>query len=369
MQCYRNVLVVEDDDAIRETVVDVLRDDGYSVTAATNGAEALELLARDPPPCVVLLDLMMPVMTGWELVDRMRASEALAQVPVVVTSAAADRPPPGVDRVLTKPLSLDALATVVGEFCSAAPEAPKVAGKADVLRELQRKNIELAELHRFRDEMAALIVHDMKSPLAAIHLSVQYALDPHVHDQNEKREALEDARTATARLTRLVNNLLDLVKLESGRFLPQRTFVSAESLLGPVFGPRKRAATARKLSFGISPFPDVRLKVDADLVVRALENILDNAFRYTPPGGRIEVDVAASEHSIQLRIGNSGPPIPAASRAALFEKFGQVSGDVGRMNLGLGLYFCRLVLEAHGGTIGVEETAALPTVFAMQLPL
>jgi two-component system, sensor histidine kinase and response regulator len=368
MQCYRNVLVVDDDDDVRDAVVGILRDDGYAVTTATNGAEALALLGHDALPCVVLLDLMMPVMTGWELVSRMRASEALGHVPVVVTCAAADRIPRGVDGILRKPISHDALTAVVGELCPVEP-APQRLANADVLRELTRRNIELAELQRFNDEMGALIVHDMNSPLCAISMNVRFVLDGGWPDSDpDRREALVDIQSATERLLRLVNNLLELVRLESGQFLPRRTSIAAGALLAPVFTRRKRMAADRGITLRISGVPDVSLQVDVDLMVRALDNLLDTAFRHAPAGGRIEVDVTTSNHALLLRIGNTGPAIPEASRPRLFEKFGGMSGHF-RMNLGLGLYFCRLVLEAHGGSIALEETATLPMVFSLKLPL
>ena len=99
----RTVLLVEDDNDVRETVADSLREDGYDVRTASNGAEALQQLAGGPPPMVVITDLMMPVMTGWELVARMRQDGRLASVPVVVTSAASARMVQ-CNAVLSKPL-------------------------------------------------------------------------------------------------------------------------------------------------------------------------------------------------------------------------------------------------------------------------
>jgi K+-sensing histidine kinase KdpD len=123
------------------------------------------------------------------------------------------------------------------------------------------------------------------------------------------------------------------------------------------------------ISFTMSRVPDVALHVDADLVVHALENILDNAFRHTHAGERIDVDVSIDHANLRVGIGNNGPAIAEGSRPGLFDRFAQTGGNAGRTSLGLGLHFCRLVVEAHGGSIGMEATVALPTVFALQLPL
>ena len=367
--CDRSVLVVDDDDAIREAVVEVLKEDGYRVVEARNGIEALEVLDGGAHPCVVLLDLMMPQMSGWEVVDKLRERGELASLPVVVTSAAAERSPAGVVRVLKKPLSLESLIEAVGEFCAVA--AVDTSGREAALRELARRNIELAELQRFRDEMSALIVHDMKTPLAIVLSNIQFVLDGRLsEDEETKREALTDVRTAAERLSRLVQNLLDLVKLESGQFAPKRSMETIAAMLGPIVERRRRTAREHDVTIHVGQSPSASVSVDAELVARALENILDNALRFTPRGGRIEIEASKSDAHVHLRIGNTGAAIPASRRAHIFEKFGRGDGDdVGRMNLGLGLYFCRLVIESHGGTIAVEERADLPTVFAITLPL
>ncbi len=118
---FCHILVVEDDVAIRDPLVDALLDEGYRVTAAANGAEAFRQLQRDARPCLMLLDLMMPVMTGWELLGHLRQHHDLASLPVVVLSAVArfqgERPGFADTSLLTKPVSIDALLTVVQQTC------------------------------------------------------------------------------------------------------------------------------------------------------------------------------------------------------------------------------------------------------------
>jgi CheY-like chemotaxis protein len=111
------VLIVEDDDDIRESLAEILAGEGFGVRTARHGREALARLAEPPGPCVVLLDLMMPVMNGWELAGRMRDDARLAAIPIVALSAAPNEPPDGV-RLLRKPVELAVLLQVVREHCS-----------------------------------------------------------------------------------------------------------------------------------------------------------------------------------------------------------------------------------------------------------
>jgi signal transduction histidine kinase len=305
-------------------------------------------------------------MTGWELVARMRADEELSSLPIIVTSAAADRAPPDSDRVLSKPLRLDVLIDSVAELCRAAGRT--AAQRSGALQGLAQRNVDLAEMQKFREEMSSLIVHDMKNPLMAIVTNLGFVLEEPLPIEPEKLEALTESREAAERLSRLVENLLHVVKLESGRFLPDRKKIGARQVIGGLVRRGDTQAREHDVAVNVVEPPEVELSIDIDLVSRALDNILDNAFRHTPRGGRIVVDTLVTETHVAIRIGNTGASIPPSSRRSIFEKYGQASPAAGRVNLGLGLYFCRLVAEAHGGSIAVEESATLPTIFTLRLP-
>jgi len=115
------VLLVDDDDDVREALAELIKLRGFPLLTATNGVEALSLLQKGTP-CIILLDLVMPIMDGWQLLAKLRASPALREVPVVVISAhAASNPPTGVNRVLTKPIDLEDLYASLEEFCGPPP--------------------------------------------------------------------------------------------------------------------------------------------------------------------------------------------------------------------------------------------------------
>jgi CheY-like chemotaxis protein len=113
------VLIVEDDDMLRESVRDLLRDHGFDTVEAINGRAALDYLKANPPPCVVLLDLMMPVMNGWDFMAALLRLQSAPMPPIVVTSAMADRAPSGAAAILRKPFDLDELVDIVRRHCAA----------------------------------------------------------------------------------------------------------------------------------------------------------------------------------------------------------------------------------------------------------
>src|SRR5262249_27794081 len=154
---------------------------------------------------------------------------------------------------------------------------------------------------------------------------------------------------------RIVENLLELTRLETER-TPRRTEASPSSVLRAVFGRRRQPARDRAIDLTYRGRCDRLVELDVDLFARVLDNILDNAFRHVPAGGRIDALVADDGDRIRIEIGNSGPAIPADQREAVFSKYAQWGGRARRLNLGLGLYFCRTAIEACGGTIRVDST-------------
>jgi two-component system, chemotaxis family, chemotaxis protein CheY len=121
---FASVLVVDDDDDIREAICGVLEAEGYSTMSAENGEVALRAIDRGRRPCVVLLDLMMPVMNGWDFMRAVAHNRDLDELPVIVVSAYSEQQAPGAKRILKKPLDVKALLAAVREFCCCAPKPP-----------------------------------------------------------------------------------------------------------------------------------------------------------------------------------------------------------------------------------------------------
>lgn len=225
-----------------------------------------------------------------------------------------------------------------------------------LLHDASLTNTALVEEAHARDEVAAMLVHDLKSPLSIIMANYDYLVEGY-EGTGEFLEALRDSRSAGRRMLRLLENLVDLGRLECRTLEPKRSDVNLGELLESVVEQRRTFMRSRQLELELVAAPDVVVRADADLLVRVVENVLDNAFRYTPRAGRLEVELRMTDDSAELRIGNSGAAIPVELRTHLFAKHGQ-SGDGahGRMNVGPGLYFCRLAVEAQGGRIWIEQT-------------
>jgi two-component system sensor histidine kinase/response regulator len=355
------ILVADDNAANRELMRAYLSSEGHELVEASSGAEALELAARALPD-LALIDIMMPDLNGFETTVRLKKLAGERFLPVLLVSSLADPSSRvlglrmGADDFLTKPIDRSELRVRVKNLLSLQTHE----------RQLRQRHREMEELQRFRDEMSALLVHDLKNPVSIVLANLEFMLGS-IHLDVEEREALDDARLAAYRTLRLLANLLDIAKSDAGRLVARRTPQPLRELMAPVAERYRRVAEPKGIRIEVAVPPGLEAAIDADLLTRVAENVLDNSLRYTPSGGHIRIDAVRTGERVQLSIGNSGAPIPHAMREKIFDKFAQGDTNLRRSNLGLGLYFCRLAAEAHGGSIRVEERAELPTVFVIEL--
>jgi len=229
------------------------------------------------------------------------------------------------------------------------------------------------ELREKKRVLAALVVHDLRSPLSAIQGYLDLVREELGDDDAGHKRALAyiaDAETLVGKALGLVATILDVDELEDGilRAQPQPTRIG--ELIERARNGNRAHFEVRQLRFEVTCDPEMLVRLDRDLFARVVENLLDNATRYAPRGGRCVVVVTRSPAGVEIAVGNDGPPVPAADRAAIFGRYFQVEARraAARANRGLGLYFCKLAVEAHGGTIHVEQRGELGAVFVVHIP-
>jgi two-component system, OmpR family, heavy metal sensor histidine kinase CusS len=226
------------------------------------------------------------------------------------------------------------------------------------------------ELREKKRALAALVVHDLRSPLSAVRGYLDLLRETLDGSQREALGYLDDATTLVGKALALVATILDIDELEDGMLRAHRTPVALETLLAAARSGSRPQFELRKLRFDVDCEPGMTVNVDGDLFERVLENLLDNASRYASRGGRCAFTARRTDGVLELAVGNSGPPVSEAERAAIFGRYFQVEARraAARANRGLGLYFCKLAVEAHGGTIHVEQRGELGAVFVVRIP-
>lgn len=337
----------------------------YRLKVATSGARALELAERNPVPELILLDIMMPTMDGYEVCARLKANPATVDIPVIFVTAASeiDDETRGLDLgavdYLTKPVSPPIVQARIRTHLTLARQR----------RELARALAELQALEELRDNLVHMIVHDMRSPLMGITGYVQLAQEKLAPDVGEKvARYLDCADRDVQRLLDMVNSLLDISRLEAGKMPLDRQTTDLGQLVSDEV--KRYQGLGRPVT--LSAPPDLpTLSVDAALVVRVVRNLIDNALKFSPAEGTVQVTVEAREgNHLEVGVIDEGPGIPPGARAHIFSKFGQVRGrKSGAPSSGLGLTFCRLAVAAHGGTIGLDPVEPTGSRFWFQLPV
>jgi len=242
-----------------------------------------------------------------------------------------------------------------------------VGSESDSARELREK----------KRVLASLVVHDLRSPLSAIHGYLQLLRDEISESVSAEGSGsskalsyVDDAATLVAKALSLVATILDVDEMEDGILRAQVAPVRIRELIEPARSGNRAHFEVRNLRLELDCDPEMIVKLDRDLFARVIENLLDNATRYAPRGGRCAIRVDRIAGGTEIAIGNNGPPVPPSDREAIFGRYFQVEARraAARANRGLGLYFCKLAVEAHGGTIHVEERGDLGAVFVVKLP-
>jgi len=223
-----------------------------------------------------------------------------------------------------------------------------------------------AETERLRNSLLSSVSHDLRTPLASITGATStlfekgLALDAQTHDELAQL-AYEEAQ----RLNRLVANLLDMTRLESGGLKLEREWQTLEEVVGTSL--RRLGKRRSNHPFHAHLPPDLPLiPMDSLLIEQVLVNLIENAIKYTPAGTPIELSASMGEHEVIVEIADTGPGIPVGSERKIFDKFFRAAPSQA-LGVGLGLTICKGIIEAHGGRIEVENRGG--AVFRFTLPL
>jgi signal transduction histidine kinase len=222
---------------------------------------------------------------------------------------------------------------------------------------LEAEKQELLDLERLRQETSDFLVHDLRNPLGIISGVIgmlEIVLPEDVLQAN--RELLDTAIAASGRMQRLIDSLLDVTRLDAGEAQLELTEINLGTLAQKIVD--RIAPTLRKRSISLLstiPADLPRVPVDKERIDRVLTNLLDNAVKYTRDGGKITIAARLQGEYVHVSVTDSGPGIPPQDRERVFDRYIQAGDQTGRRGFGLGLTFCRLVVEAHGGRIWVES--------------
>jgi signal transduction histidine kinase len=358
-----DILVVDDTPANLRLLSDMLKAHGYRPRLVPSGKLALNA-ARAVPPDLILLDIRMPEMDGYEVCERLKTDSGLKDIPVIFLSAVGETANKvrafaagGVDYI-TKPFQVEEVLARVETHLSLRRQT----------RQLEESYAALKHLENMRDNLTHMVVHDMRSPLGVIggFLSLLESYEAG-NLSGSGLQFIREARHSIDELVEMVNSMLDVSKLEAGRMKLHRTDCDLASLARDVLRRFDPIRGTRQLV--LQAADPVNLRADAGLISRVMQNLAGNAFNYTAANGKIRIAVSRAGREARVEVADNGPGIPAAYHDKIFEKFVQVEDLNAKVGTGLGLAFCKLAVEIHGGRIGVDSGNGKGSTFWFTLPL
>lgn len=359
------VLVIDDEEVIRLTTAAQLAAASAVVVLATSGKSGISLALTEKPD-VILLDVMMPDLDGYATCRLLQADPATRHIPVILLTALSGR-----DEVLR---GLEAGAV---DFLTKPVSGVELRARVAAMARLKRMRDELDQANRVQRELVHMLVHDFRSPLAALHAnlwSMRHAFGP----DSPHAESLSDARNAAQRLVAMVGQMVligqaDRREVDEGQVAQVAVFSLAQEavrLLRPLAHLRHVKLVV------VEPDAEARaswVRGDAQLLLRAIENLLSNAIKYTEEGTAVELSLqrvnATAGSRLQLAVADRGPGVPVADRERIFARYATLpQGREDVPQLGLGLAFCRFAAQVHSGAIQVADRPDGGATFTLDLP-
>lgn len=364
-----NILVVDDTAENLQVLSGMLKERGYKVRPVPSGKLALQA-AKTTKPDLILLDINMPELNGYEVCAQLRRDERMLDVPIIFISALNET----IDKVMafgvggvdyiTKPFQFEEVEARVAVHLKLR-RTQKELELRNV--ELQKNNEELRRLHELRENLTNMIIHDLRSPLTGVLGAFELIGDELQNLSAPVRDMYGLARIALDDVIAMINSVLDVSKIEAGELQLVRTHCDLVVLgreAAAILELRRGARTVRVET----DHESIPAFIDPDLIARVLQNLLGNALKFTDTTGTVTLRLERTPTTCRVSVTDDGVGIPPEFHQRIFQKFGQVKSDGPTVGSGLGLTFCRLVIKAHDGEIGVESEPGKGSTFWFELP-
>jgi signal transduction histidine kinase len=360
------ILVVDDQEPNVRLLEGILSGAGYARIASTMDPHEVCELHRKNRYDLILLDLLMPGMDGFQVMEGLKQIEIDGYLPVLVISAQPGHNlralKAGAKDFISKPINLAEVLTRVYNMLEVRLLHVETKNSSKVLEQTVER---LKEVERLKNGFLSTVSHELRTPLTSIRGALGLLASGALGAlSDEVGEVVAIAERNAVRLIALVNDILDLERLETGTIELQFAQVPVESIL--------RRALESVATFGQkhgvtveAPEVSSMIWADADRIVQVLVNLLSNAVKFSPPGSVVTIGVGLRESWVEFRVTDRGRGVPVSHRRAIFERFRQVETSDAREKggTGLGLAICKSIIEQHGGTIGVESEEGSASTF------
>jgi signal transduction histidine kinase len=360
-----DLLLVDDDPTARQVAQAILAQDTYAFRHASGGEAALALIVEKEPD-LVLLDVMMPGIDGFEVCRRIRKMPTRAYLPIMMITAL-DSPKDlargldaGADDFISKPVPRVELRARVRSMLRIRHQHLELVQQARMLRELNNQ----------REDLVRMVVHDLRSPVTAIQLAASALIANDKATRAEQEADLRLIKEEARRVGNYLEEMLLLARQEEGRLSLSFERVDLGAVARETIHALRPVAKARGITIKSAAEGDTGVVLgDAALLRRVVDNLLTNAIKFSPRNTMVEVHVGVDGSDVTLDVVDEGLGVPEEMRGRIFEKYEIVKvRAAGGPQTGLGLPFCRTVVEAHGGYISCLPREGRGSRFHVKFP-
>lgn len=383
------ILVVDDNPAGVDLMRAQLDGEGYTIDSAGDGEQALEKVSETTPD-LVILDIMLPKMSGFEVCKRIKGNEATRSIPVIMVTALNDMESrakgitAGADEFLSRPVDRsELLARVksllrISRLHNELAEESRTARESDEKLEMQQKvlksmSAQLMQASHLKYEFIVNMSHSLRTPLNVIIGFSEMLQDELVGDLNDKQSKyVSNIRESGTELHRLIANIVDVFKLDTGKVALETTEFMLKDTIDSVLAAYESTARDKRIRVAVEVAPEVsRICADPQKLSTVLDNLLSNAFKFTPSGGTVSVTAEECDGMVQICVADSGIGLRPEDCERVFSEFYRVpdTGAAGGAGSGLGLAISRKLVLMHGGDIRAESEKGAGARFIFTLPL
>ncbi|MCU4175718.1 hybrid sensor histidine kinase/response regulator [Carboxylicivirga sp. N1Y90] len=354
------ILIVDDQSSNLETIVQHIEESNepFDILQALQAQTAL-IIAQNELPDIIITDWEMPVMDGIELIRELRKIEQTKDIPVIMCTG-----------VMTSSHNLNtALEAGAVDYIRKPIDKIELIARikanlhlSDKYKQIQALNQKLIKLSQFKEDMTKMLIHDLKNPLVTI-------LNSEIIPEDER---VEITKYSGYKMLNLIHNVLDVYRYETTSFNLEKQRLIIRDLIDSAQKEVKYILSARNISFDVDQICDCSVEADGNMLIRVFSNILSNAVKYAPEKSAITIKCYELDNDfLKISVHNAGDHIPEELQETIFERFGQGEGQQHEniSSSGLGLTFCKLAIEAHGGVIGVDSSEGNGATFWLTLPI
>lgn len=357
MKDNSSILIVDDEPNNFDVIEALLDCENYDLNYASSGHKALERLEIFHPD-VILLDVMMPELNGIEVCKKIKANPLWKSIPIIMVTA-----------LTSKEDMAQCLDAGASDFLSKPVNGLELRARIKSMIRIKQQYDDLQTLLQMREDMVHMIVHDLRNPLTTILLSADLLSDPAL-PEHRKPEKIERITRGGHRLQSLIDSLLLMAKIEAGKMVLKYTNADLNQICLSLVEDFEAIAIQKKLKLCLNLPAEIKpVNIDLPVFRRILDNLLSNSIKFSPANSQIVISVEYPEiGGVNISVADMGVGINEDIKSMIFEKYEIGTLVPNTSQLGLGLAFCKLAIEAHGGNITVQNNEPKGSIFTISIP-